>query len=88
MRYGSLALTGSALLFAASASAQIHTGQAAMDRLGTDPAPAHTEMPAYEQKECLRNLKTKKRECRKRAEWRKVAAKLAAQEAAPAPRPH
>lgn len=84
MRYVSLALTGTALLFATSASAQIHTGQAAMDRLGTDPAPSHRWMPDHERKECLRNLKTKKTECRTRAEWRKVAAR----EANPAPVPN
>ena len=76
MRQVSLALA-TAVLLTASASAQ--------GRERSEVAPSHSAMPKYEQKECLRNLKTKKRECRTRYEWRKIAARLAAQEANKAP---
>jgi hypothetical protein len=43
----------------------------------SDVPPSHRFVP--ERDECLFNKVTKKRECHSRAEWRKIAAKLAAQ---------
>lgn len=77
MKQVSLALAAATVLLIASAQG----------RERSEVAPSHSAMPKYEEKECLRNLKTKKRECRTRYEWRKIAARLAAQEANKAPQP-
>ncbi|RSY88656.1 hypothetical protein DAH66_04150 [Sphingomonas koreensis] len=77
MKQVSLALAAATVLLIASAQG----------RERSEVAPSHSAMPKYEEKECLRNLKTKKRECRTRYEWRKIAARLAAEEANKAPQP-
>lgn len=89
----SLALAAAlASLAALSASAQSQVGgqnsQNASGARGWDMPPSQNAPPERtRQTSCLINKVTKKRECHTRAGWRKIAAKLEEQQAAPSAKP-